>query len=62
VAGLYDEATDVRVPAYDSSGNRLAQDRVQVAQVEISGVVAVPTPQFPSYYLFLPWVSREPAP
>jgi len=69
VAGLYDEATDVRVPAYDTFGNRLAHDRVQVAEIEISSTVAgsggqqaVPTPQFPSFSLYLPWVSRESSP
>jgi hypothetical protein len=69
VVGLYDEPTSVRVPAYDSSGNRLVHDRVPVAEVEISGTApgsegqqAVPRPEFGSFAIYLPSVFREVAP
>jgi predicted membrane-bound mannosyltransferase len=69
VAGLYDEDTKVRVPAYDNSGNRLTDDRVEIGAIEVSSTVpgsegrqAVPTPQFSSFSLYLPWVCREPGP
>jgi mannosyltransferase len=69
ITGLYDESTFIRVPAYDSAGNRLAQDRVEVAGVEISaklpgsgGQEPVATPQFPSFSLYLPCVSRDASP
>jgi hypothetical protein len=69
VTGLYDEPTNVRVPAYDSSGNRLLHDRVLVAEVEVSGTVpgsegqqAVRPPEFGSFAIYLPSVFREGAP
>ncbi len=69
VAGLYDQNTGVRVPVYDAYGNRRPHDRVEVAEIEISSTVGgsegrqvVPTPQFPTLSLYLPWVSREPSP
>lgn len=60
VTGLYDEPTGVRVPAYDSYGNRLRHDRVHLAEVEISGTV--PSARFGSFAIYLPSVFREVAP
>jgi len=60
VTGLYDEPTDSRLPVYDSSGNQLAHDRVQVADIEIEEEPDAGTPLFDfDYRLYVPLLIVE---
>jgi hypothetical protein len=66
VAGMYDEGTDSRLPAYDSQGNKLAHDRVPIQDVivesapdAIPGNGGTPPPTFEfDHRIYIPLLLR----
>jgi hypothetical protein len=60
VAGMYDEPTDSRLPAYGADGNKLPEDRVQIAEFVVDQPATPAPPLFEfDYKLYMPLVARE---
>jgi hypothetical protein len=61
-AGMYDEATSLRLPVFDGQGRKLAGDRIEIAEVVIRpGSTPAPLPILSGldYQLFLPLVEAN---
>jgi hypothetical protein len=61
-AGMYDEATGLRLPVFDAQGSKLPGDRIRIAEVDVQpGSTPVPVPILSDmdFRFFLPLVEAN---
>jgi hypothetical protein len=61
-AGMYDEATGLRLPVFDAQGTKLSEDRIRIAKVNVQpGSTPAPVPILSEmdFRLFLPLVEAN---